>query len=114
MSRDVTVYENPEEFNPRRYFGISPEQHPGDYVFGHGRRYVCSTNLNTGYYPLCTHVWWGKHMPRARSGGQQRVARRLRHRSLLRHSEGAGLGGKGDQPFARLHAWLRQVRSLLR
>lgn len=40
MCHDPKVYLNPEEFNPDRFLGDSPEPDPQDIVFGFGRR-VC-------------------------------------------------------------------------
>jgi len=38
MSRDPTVYSDPENFNPNRFMGDRPERDPGLFVFGFGRR----------------------------------------------------------------------------
>lgn len=42
MSRDASVYEDPDDFKPERFLGLSPEAleqtDPSNYVFGHGRR----------------------------------------------------------------------------
>jgi len=38
MSRDETVYKSPDVFYPERFEGESPEDDPGAFVFGFGRR----------------------------------------------------------------------------
>ena len=42
MSRDASVYKDPDDFKPERFLGLSPEvleqMDPSNYVFGHGRR----------------------------------------------------------------------------
>lgn len=40
MSRDESVYDGPEDFRPERYLGLSPDEDPTEYIFGHGRRYA--------------------------------------------------------------------------
>ncbi|KAF5367916.1 hypothetical protein D9758_004438 [Tetrapyrgos nigripes] len=44
MSRDPSVYSNPDIFNPNRFLGPNPEQDPREYVFGFGRR-ICPGRL---------------------------------------------------------------------
>lgn len=40
MGRDTTLYRDAEVFDPTRFLGLNPEQDPGAYVWGFGRR-VC-------------------------------------------------------------------------
>lgn len=40
MCRDPKVYKDIETFDPSRFLGPEPEQDPGDFIFGFGRRYV--------------------------------------------------------------------------
>ena len=40
MSRDSSVYPDPEVFRPERFLGENPQMDPENIAFGYGRRYV--------------------------------------------------------------------------
>ncbi|KAJ7598124.1 cytochrome P450 [Mycena floridula] len=44
MSRDPEIYNNPFEFKPDRFLGVTPEQDPREFIFGFGRR-LCPGRL---------------------------------------------------------------------